>query len=85
MKTELQLIERISKAEVPSYLFQETNKKINELELIKHRQFRWIAAASVIAILINVGFVFQYYTSSKANYNETNPYEYATNYYMTYE
>jgi hypothetical protein len=85
MKRELQLLERISKVEVPSYLIQDTNKKINELELTKHRHFNWIAAASVIAILINVGFVFQYYTSSKANYNETNPYEYATSYYMNYE
>lgn len=85
MKTELQLLESISKVEVPSHLFQETIETINELELKKHRQFKWIAAASVFAIVINVGFVFQYYTSSKANYNETNPYEYATSYYMTYE
>ncbi|MEN8786396.1 MAG: hypothetical protein ABF264_06810 [Flavobacteriales bacterium] len=85
MKTELASLEKIQQVEPPTHLFEKVTNKIEQIEKAKTSQFKFLAAASVIAIFFNLGFVFQYYTSSDSSAEQVNPYSYISSYQTIYE
>jgi hypothetical protein len=85
MKTELELLKEIKEVEIPVNLLKKITSKIEESNAKKASQFRYLAAASVLAIIFNICFVFQYYNSSDFSSNEANLYNYASSYQTIYE